>query len=87
MSVGAGFYEGWEGWGGGRFQLWRQGCKKMNFQKVKGGTMYVHFSIFFVHRVGAPEHVKHNCMPPSNLGIVFGPNLLKQRYVSILASF
>ena len=25
-------------------------------------------------RVSDPEHVKHNSMPPSNLGTVFGPN-------------
>ena len=30
-------------------------------------------------RVGSPEHVKYNCMPYSNLGIVYGPNLLRQR--------
>ncbi len=30
-------------------------------------------------RVSSPEHVKNNFMPPSNLGIVFAPNLLRQR--------
>uniref|UniRef100_A0A1X7T9D8 Rho-GAP domain-containing protein n=2 Tax=Amphimedon queenslandica TaxID=400682 RepID=A0A1X7T9D8_AMPQE len=35
--------------------------------------------MYHLHRVSSPEHVKTNCMPPSNIGIVFGPNLLQQR--------
>ena len=39
-----------------------------------------------MYRVGSPDHVINNRMPPSNLGIVFGPNLLRQRSANIICS-
>ena len=35
----------------------------------------------FLYRVSSSANVKKNCMPASNLGIVFGPTLLRRRYV------
>lgn len=37
---------------------------------------------YFVCRVASAPHVKKNAMPASNLGIVFGPTLLRRRYVN-----
>jgi len=34
--------------------------------------------LFHLHRVH--QHHRTNCMPASNLGIVFGPNLLQPKY-------
>ena len=40
--------------------------------------------LFHLHRVH--QHHRLNCMPASNLGIVFGPNLLQPQYVDLLTN-
>lgn len=37
----------------------------------------------FIHRVTSGTYVKKNAMPASNLAIVFGPTLLRTRFVHI----
>lgn len=45
--------------------------------------MYQYYLICF-RRVSSVPHVAKNSMPASNLGIVFGPTLLRRRYVCIV---